>query len=356
MKVKRQEKGYPTVLVLLLLTIIFFAGANSPKAIAQTKGGVEGFYKGATLNFVVPHSPGGPFDLWARGLAPHLEKHTGARVVVNNMPGAGGLVGGSHLYAIAKPDGLTIGVLPLSGMVVAEMLEFDTVRYEMEKYSYIGRVEIIQRALFASKASGMRSIADMQKYPKVIRFGTVDPTSSSTVDASLFAEAFNLKAKIIPGFKGSKEYMLALISGREADAASTGLSAYGDYVKRGEISMIAVAGQKRNPDFPAVPTLMETPGLKPESKKLIELIAVITDGGRAIAAPPGIPEDRRLFLEKALLASTKEPALIDWAKKNDFEIAFLSGKECKDLMSKLLEVVPKSERPKFKYIITEKYF
>jgi tripartite-type tricarboxylate transporter receptor subunit TctC len=196
----------------------------------------------------------------------------------------------------------------------------------------------------------------MQKAPKTIRFGTVDPTSQSSVDEALFAEALGLKAKIIPGYKGSKEYMLALIAGRELEAATTTLAGYEEHVKKGDLSLLAVMGKKRNSDFPEVPTFMESPGLKPEGKKLIELLDILTEGGRMILAPPNLPEEKRLFLEKALMANLKDPAILDWAQKGGYIISPLSGGECRQLIDRLMEIVPKTERPKIKHIVTQKYF
>src|SRR4030042_6353341 len=197
---------------LILVSIVFFVWTIifNPIVSAQTKGGAADFYKGANVNFIVPYAPGGTYDLWARALAPQLEKYMGARVLVQHRAGAAGLVGGAHLYSLAKPDGLNFGIFPMPGMVVAEMLEFKAAKFELDKFSYIGRVEVMDRDLFTSKASGFKSIADMQRATKTIRFGTVDPTSLSSVEETLFAEAFGLNAKIIPGYKGSKEYTLAV--------------------------------------------------------------------------------------------------------------------------------------------------
>ena len=343
---------------LNLVPIVFFVWTImiNPIVSAQTKGGAADFYKGATLNFIVPYAPGGTYDLWARVLAPQFEKYTGARVLVQNLAGAAGLVGGAHLYSLAKPDGLTFGIFPMPGMVVAEMLEFEAARFGLGKFAYIGRVEVMDRGLFASKASNFKSISDMQKATKTIRFGTVDPTSQSSVDEALFAEALGLKAKIIPGYKGSKEYMLALIAGRELEAATTTLAGYEEHVKKGELTLLAVMGKKRIPAFPEVLTFMETQGVNPEGKKLIELLDILTDGGRMILAPPDVPEERRLFLEKALLASLKDTAILDWAKKGGYYISPLSGRECKQLIDRLMEIVPKAERPRIKHIVTQKFF
>ena len=115
---KRKKIGiFPLILILI------FVGFGGRKAVSQTKEKAETFYKGKTLKFNVPWAPGGSGDIWARVLAPHLGKHTGAKVIVENVPGAGGLVGGTQLYSLTKPDGLTISIQLLTSLMLAEMLE-----------------------------------------------------------------------------------------------------------------------------------------------------------------------------------------------------------------------------------------
>jgi tripartite-type tricarboxylate transporter receptor subunit TctC len=350
-KILEHTRIWTFILVLAIVLI----GASSQQAMAQAAGEGEAFYKGATLRLIDPHAPGGSYDQWVRAIAPYMKKHTGANVIVENMGGASGLMGGAYLYSRAKPDGLTIMILPMPGMIVSDMLGFEEVKYELEKFSYIGRVEVMTRGFFASKASGFNSVADMQKATKVIRFGSVDPTSQSSLDASLISEGFGLKSKIIPGYKGSKEYMLALMAGREVDAAVTTFTGYDTNVKRGEISLMAMMGKKRHPDFPETPAILEIPA-SPEGKKLLELLSILVESGRMIVGPPGLPEANRLFLENALSASLKEPALMDWAQKLGYNVNPLSAKECKELVLRLMEIIPKAERPKFKHLVTEKYF
>jgi tripartite-type tricarboxylate transporter receptor subunit TctC len=351
------KKYFKKMRIWTFITVfaIIFIGGNSHKATAQIKEDVASFYKGATIRLIDPHAPGGSYDQWVRALTPYMKKYTGANVIVENMGGASGLMGGAYLYSIAKPDGLSIMILPMPGMIVSDMLEFKEVKYELEKFNYIGRVEVMTRGFFASKTSGFKSVADMQKATKVIRFGSVDPTSQSSVDSALISEAFGLKSKIIPGYKGSKEYMLALMAGREVDAAITTFTGYDTNIKQGELSLIAMMGKKRNPDFPETPCTLEIP-VNPEGKKLLELLSILVESGRMIVAPPGFPEDKRLFLENALSTSLKDPAFVDWAKKIGYNVNPLSGRECKELVVRLMEIVPKGERPKMKHLVTEKYF
>lgn len=342
---------------IVSITLFFIIVLIAPQdAMSQDKN-VEAFFKGKTITMVIVYAPGGSYDLWARTLAPFIKKHTGAsNVIVQNMPGAGGLAGGAYMYSIAKPDGLTMAIVPMAGMAVAELLELPAVKYDLDKFNYICRFEISERALFASKASGFKSVADMQKATKPIRFGATDVSSESSVEKALIAEALGLKAKIITGYKGSQSYILATIAGRELDAATTSLAGQEDYVKAGDLSLVSILDSERNANFPEKQTIYETRGLKPEGMKLLELLASFGQGGRIIIAPPGVSEARRAFLSEALLRCLKEPALLAWAKNTGRRISPLSGKECKELVSKLTKLVPKSERAKFKYITTEKYF
>ncbi|MFB3884271.1 MAG: Bug family tripartite tricarboxylate transporter substrate binding protein [Thermodesulfobacteriota bacterium] len=349
---KRNFENLRTWAFIAIFAVILI-GVHSRQAAAQKD--VASFYKGVTMRLIDPHGPGGSYDQWVRAIAPHLKKHTGANVIIENMGGASGLMGGAYLYSRAKADGLTIMILPMPGMIVSDMLGFEQVKYELEKFSYIGRVEVMTRGFFASRASNFKTVADMQKSTKMIRFASVDPTSQSSLDASLISEGFSLKSKIIPGYKGSKEYMLALMAGREVDAAVTTFTGYDTNVKRGDLGLIAMMGKKRHPDFPETPAILEIPA-PPEGKKLLELLSILVESGRMIVGPPGLPEEKRLFLENALSASMKEPALLDWAKKLGYNVNPLSSKECKELVLRLMEIVPKAERPKFKHLVTEKYF
>ncbi|OGP62849.1 MAG: hypothetical protein A2170_07200 [Deltaproteobacteria bacterium RBG_13_53_10] len=343
--------------MIVFVLAVFFVGITGNEVASQTEGSAEAFYKGKVIKMILPYSPGDGIDTWVRALIPYLEKHTGAKVLVDYMPGAGGLLGAGHLYSAVKPNGLTVGALQLTGLVTSEMLELQGVKFEVEKFSYIGRIDVVWRILFASKASGFKSIEDMRKATKPIRWGCTSTTSASAVDIAVMSEAFGLKSKITTGYKGSREYMTAVMAGRELDAISAYIPGYEKYVQQGDLTMVAVQGNRRFPDFPQVPAISEFQPLNPEGKKLLDLLNVLIDAGRyVVVAPPGLSEDNRLFLEKALLETLKEPQLLDWAKKSRVTASPLPGTECKKLVNRLSEIAPKAERPKLKYILTEKYF
>jgi len=340
----------------IILSAIMIVGLSNQGDAASDKGGVEDFYKRSTIRFIVPTAPGGIFDMLARKIAPSLEKHSGAKVIVENMPGAGGLVGGSYIYNTAKPDGLTVGLFNTTGMALHESLELPTVKYKLDKYTYICRTDMLNQMLFTSKASGFKTISDMQKATRTFRVGATDPASAAAMAGALLIEAFGLNAKMVAGYKGIAEVMLAIVAGRELDAVITTPAGFDGFVRGDQITVAAAWHHKRRPIFPEVPAALETPGLKPEGKKYLELGNTLADIGRMILAPPGLPEAKRLFLERAFLASLREPGMSDWAKNNDCNLAPLPSKESKALVFKVLEYIPKSERPKFKHIIMQKYY
>jgi hypothetical protein len=117
----------------LVLTGNFCAWATEP-AFAQ-----EPFYKGKTIRIIVGFGAGGGFDAYARSLSRHMGKHISGNptLIVENMTGAGSLVAASHLYKVARPDGLTIGTFHGS-QVVAQLIGGQGIEFDARKLEWIG--------------------------------------------------------------------------------------------------------------------------------------------------------------------------------------------------------------------------
>jgi tripartite-type tricarboxylate transporter receptor subunit TctC len=333
---------------------LIFVGISANKAAAQEQK-VEDFYRGATINFIVPFGPGGSYDLWARKLAPYLEKHTGANVIVENK--FRGYPAIDYLSHTAKPDGLTIQISGMAGLVLGKMLGSpDSAKSDIEKLNYLGRVSVEERALFTSKASGLKSITEMQKSAKPIRFSSQGGAADSAVDSALISAGFGLNANIGTGSPGSAEDLVYLAEGKKDAKCSTWSADFREAVKKGNLNLILFLGKKGNADYRQVPAALSAPGIVPGGKKYLELDANLVEAGRMIFTAPGVPEGRVLFLEKALANSMKEPGLLDWAKKDDVTIAYLSGKECKAWLTGIMGLVPLAERAELKHIVFEKYY
>ena len=130
----------------MLLKIRYFAmpAAALTLVMAPPPAGadaVSDFYKGNRVTFVVAVPPGGGYDLNARVLARHMERHIPGNpaTIVQNMPGAGGAKAANHMSNVAPRNGTMIG-MPLSSIIVAQLLRPGKVKYDANKFNWLGTI------------------------------------------------------------------------------------------------------------------------------------------------------------------------------------------------------------------------
>jgi len=117
------------------------------------------FYKGKTIRLIVATTPGGGFDAYSRAIARHMNKHIPGNptIIVENMPGAGMLIGTNYIYKQAKPDGLTIGNFT-SGLLLQQLFGAPGSEFDGQKLEYIGVGARYVPVVFFTKASGITSM------------------------------------------------------------------------------------------------------------------------------------------------------------------------------------------------------
>ena len=136
----------------LLILVWLIAAVLTARALAQ-----ESFYRGKTVRIIVGTSAGGGFDTYTRTLARHFGKHIPGQpaIVVENMPGAGHLIGANHMYNVARPDGLTIGHFH-GGWFLYQLFKRPGIEFDATKFEFIGS-PIAERwtAVAATGTSGL---------------------------------------------------------------------------------------------------------------------------------------------------------------------------------------------------------
>jgi len=316
--------------------------------IALTFGGIDAgreasaaeadFYKGKVLDWIVPYSTGGGYDSWARLLSPFLGKYTGATVVIKNMPGAGSLVGTNQLY-IADPNGLTIGILNGPGIMQAQLTGVKGVKFELMKFTWLGRLAAEQRVMGVGKTAPYKTIADLRKSTKPVRFGAPGLGSSTFMDAALLGEALGIKVDLITGYDVSSEVDLAVIRG-DLDATIGSFSSKIDLVKNGDMIAVTHFGNVQEADLAKIPNAADLPDLNADDKALIELDVALGEVGRPVAAPPGLNPERAKFLEEAIKKSLDDPEFAAIAKKQQMGIIYLSADQLKKEVEKGVNLSP----------------
>lgn len=347
--------GWITLFCLSIILVALIFVTTSP---AAEKAAAD-FYKGATIRIIVPFAPGGTADTAARVPALFLGKHTGARVVVENMPGAGGYVGLRYLYT-AKPDGLTLGLTNPQGAFMAEELGQKEVTWQLDKFEHIGRaLRGSGGILMVGKQSPIRTLDDLIKAKREVKAATIDPTVGNSMNLALSGEALDLNLKIVPGFPGGKAQVLAVLRG-EIEMTCNPPAGFEEEFKKGELQALAiVAGEDVAPAFrslfASVPRLIRLP-LSKEKKRYLELAAAINEIGFVLSGPPGMPKDRVKFLENAWAKALSEPeAKKTFDVRGDFYDP-LSGTEYLELLKRTKKTVAEIGAKNVNHVLFEKYY
>lgn len=213
------------------------------------------------IRIVVPFGAGGVADLTARAVAQKLSENTGQPVVIDNRPGAGGVVAG-ELVARAEPDGHTLLLMSNATAVSAGLfksLPYNT-RRDFEPISLLGLFDI---AVVVPDSSPHKTLGDLIAYgranPGKLNMGTINVGSTQNLAGELLRTQANLIAQLIP-YNGTPAVLNALRSG-QIDVAVEILGPLKPQIAAKAVRLLGVMGEQRPKDMPEVPTLRELPGL-----------------------------------------------------------------------------------------------
>ncbi|MCW2793731.1 MAG: hypothetical protein JWO76_2829 [Nocardioides sp.] len=296
----------------------------------------SGNFKGETIQLVVPFDPGGGYDSYARQLAPELADALGAKIVVINKPGAGGLIALNGLTS-AKPDGTTIEILNMTGTIGSALAEADGVQYQPEKFSYIGQIGSEPDVVIARSDGEISSYDDLAAAgsSSAVRFAATGPGSNEYVDPLVLDEALGIDSDVVTGFGGSGEAALALLQGN-VDAYSRSLSSQLPTIESGDAVPILVLGSDRLEDYPDVPTVLEE-ATDDEQKAILQYHVDLLESGRTIAAPPDMDEQRLAELRAAFAKVVQDPDFVAEGEKAGRPITFLGGEEVQSEVADLVD-------------------
>src|SRR5262245_15709533 len=275
-----------------ILSAIALAAAAmlARSACAQAKPGPD--FKGKPVTIIASFEPGGPYDFYSRLFARHIGAHLPGNpsVVVQNMPGAGGLRGANYLYNVAARDGTVLGVVSQTVVVGQVLATTPGIQYDARKYTWIGRINSNVEVHHTWHASGVRSIEDAKK-SEVILAGT-GPTSSSVVMPRLMNELIGTKFKVVTGFQGPTSAQLAFERGEVEGIVkpwSSIKTSTPDWLRDKKIHLIVQHTRVRHTELQDVPTIVDL-GQDEAQRQIFALFAGGAALGTSLLAPPGVPE------------------------------------------------------------------
>jgi len=307
--------------------------ALSPNAFGQS-------YEGETLRIIVSSSPGGGNDTYTRLMARHLVRHIPGKpkIIVENMPGGGGLVAANYLYEQAPRDGTVMEQINW-GVWHYQGIKDKRARFDFGKMHAVGAI-VVENAIFYSRPDRYKSIEAIHKSGKLATVGVSGRQSTGFILGRLIEKVTGYKLfDMVMAYPGARQYSLALRQGEVDTSSNTKSSFYdqlGDMYKEGRLVVLAQAGTlkgDRDKDFPNVPTLKEL-ATSEKGKEIAETTLFFQHYGRPYFLPQEVPADRVKILRDAFDKTLADEKFLAEAKKLRRPIDPLSGKDLQEVVNK----------------------
>ena len=274
------------------------------------------------IHIVVPFGPGGVADLTARTVGKHMGETLGQPVVVENKPGAGGVVA-TQTVVKSAPDGYTL-LLMSNGNAVSvglfKSLPFDTVA-DLAPISTLGFFDI---AIVVAADSTFKTFADLLAHAKAnpgkLNIGTINVGSTQNLTAELFKTTAGIDAQIVPF--ANTPALVAALRGKQVDAGVEILAPIMGQIKGGALRALAVTGDARSSQLPDVPTATES-----------GVGGLVASSWNGLAAPAKTPPAVLDRLNKAAQAAIAAPEVAKALRALNVEPRASSREEAAALLS-----------------------
>ena len=315
------------------LAVSFTCAAQAMAAPADAN-----YFKGKTVTYIVATGAGGGYDTYGRLIARFMQKYLpGSRMIVRNVPGAGHIIGANTIYT-SRADGLTIGMFN-TGLIYNQLMGLPGIKFDLTKFSWIGKASDEIRVMVVSTKSGYKSIDDVLKAKGPVKFAAAGVGSAAYLDTRILDFVLPIEIQTVTGFDGA-EGELSMMRGEVV--AETGIASSFDQFVKNKNGFYALAMSRLAHEvLPGVPLASDY--VKDEQgKRLLALLEALSDLGRLTAGPPGIPADVLKVLRDAHEKAVKDPELIAEAMKVNIPVKFGSGEFVTQRIKEALTQTPQT--------------
>ncbi len=325
------RKLYPAFMLPCLAVL-----AAAPAA-AQS---VEQFYRGRTITMLVGTAPGGINDISARVTARHLSRFIPGNpmIVVQTMPGAGGLVTANRIYHGAEKDGTVLAKLERAVPQLA-IQGNPNANFDPRKFTWLGSLSSYANdayLLLINDGHSARTVADLRKPGVLVSLGADNAASSNLIFALIAKEVLGLNVNVVRGYTGAAPLFVAMQRG-ELDGQMVGLSS----VRTGQRDLwnqkmfrplLQFGRSTRLPELADIPMGREL-AADADAVSLIEFAELPFFMALPFAAPPGLPADRAQALQHAFMEMCRDKAFIEDVERIGLDLSPIDA----DGVLKLLE-------------------
>jgi tripartite-type tricarboxylate transporter receptor subunit TctC len=289
---------------------------------ASPSSAQEPYYKGKTIRLIISVGVAGGFGEYARTLAEYFGRHIPGHphVIVQSMPGAGGLVATNHMYVQAPQDGTVIAMVnataPLAPLWGSRGARFDTL-----KFNAIGALDRSDGTCAFWHTAPAKTWDDLLK--NNVTVGSIGAGSPMEVYAVMLNRLFGTKIRVVGGYKAGSDIDLAMqrqeVDGRCGTHLKSIPALHPDWIRDNKLLVPIIVSEKRNKAYPNTPALMEFVKDR-ATRQTIDLLTVTQKLDRPIIAPPNTPAEQLRELRAALAATVRDPAFLADIKKRNLTL------------------------------------
>jgi len=272
---------------------------SSLGALPFAMGSNFSFAQTEPMRLVVPYAAGGQTDVLARMLALSMEKTLKRQILVDNKPGAGGIIG-TRFVQQSKPDGSTM-LYHNAGYISTALLRNSPPYDPVKDFDFIAHISRGPSYLMVHESVPAKNVNELIAYtrtlPNGIECANSGMNSGGHIAALMLQKLGNMKIIHVP-YKGSAEVAAALISGEAKMQISTTTESLEPHIAAGKIRVLAIATSKRSSLTPDIPTIGET------------IKGYARDGWFGILGPARIPAATKETIASAIQKALAEPEII----------------------------------------------
>jgi putative tricarboxylic transport membrane protein len=313
----RKKGRLPLLRLAVALSLAAMAAALAPdRARAQPN------FPSKPIRIFVPYGAGGVGDLTMRLLAQKMTERTHQQVVIENRPGAGGLLSAKAVLD-APPDGYTLGVIG-NGQAIAMTL-FKTRPYHvLTDFTLVSMTARFEMLLAVNADSPLKTLPDViaaaRKNPGKLNFGAMNPGSTQNLSAHLLKQVSGADVSIIP-YKTTPDLLTAVLRG-DVDVAFDFYAGLQAVISDQKVRIIATSGEQRNPLLRDVPTASES-----------GFPQYIVTSWNGLASKAGMPPQTLSALNGHINAALSDPALLAAAAALGMDARGSTPQEMRDRMA-----------------------
>jgi tripartite-type tricarboxylate transporter receptor subunit TctC len=300
--------GHPArYLIAIALTVAAMATLTS---VSRAESPPD-FYRGKTITIVVGTGDSGPYVISSRILARHWAKYIpgNPNIIVQAMPGGGGLKMAGWLHHVAQRDGTVVG-MPVQTAAMLQVLEPNNAKYDVRAWNWLGILTEMRQAVMISPATPVRSMEDARKR-EVIIGATAATGGNLFVVPKLTKELAGAKFKIVLGYRGAADMDLAIANGElqgRGGSWNDWKQLYPDWAKHDNIVPLVLTGMTRDREAPDLPLLRELVS-DPVDREVVDFFSQTDLFARSFALPPGTPQQAVDLLRVSFAAAVKDEQL-----------------------------------------------